>query len=162
MPAISATGDRATGRRQRDSHVFTLGFTLIDLLVALAIMVLIAASVPTALSRLLPGRRVTVTADRLAADLQWLQSESLRLKAPGQFTLLDEGYRMDVGRVERSAELASTTKITLHARADGRDLQRLLLFPDGSAQPGRIVILDSGRRAELEVGMLTARITRLR
>lgn len=151
MPATSATGDR--GSR---------GFTLIELLVALTIMVLIAASVPTALSRLLPGRRVTVAADRLVTDLQWLQSESIRQRTSGQLTLADDGYRMDVGRTGRSAELASTTRVTLRARTDGRDLQRLVMFPDGSAEPGRIVVTDSGRKAELEVGMLTGRIHRLR
>jgi general secretion pathway protein H len=160
MPAISATGDHAAVRAlQRDSQ----GFTLIELLVVLMIMVLIAASLPTALTRLLPSRRITVTADRLVTDLQWLQSESIRLRTPGQLTLLGNGYRMEVGQVVvRSAQIASTTQLNIHARGDGRDLDRLLMFPDGSAQPGRIAVTDSGRRAELEIGMLTGRISKLR
>lgn len=151
MPATSAIGDR--GSR---------GFTLIELLVALAIMVLIAASVPTALSRMLPSRRVTVAADRLMTDLQWLQSESIRQKTRGRLALDAGGYRLEVGGISRNAQLAGTTRVSLRARTDGPALQGLLMFPDGSAQPARIVVMDSGRKAELDVGMLTGRVDRLR
>ena len=146
--ATSATGDR--------------GFTLIELLVALAIMVLIAASVPVALNRMLPGRRVAVAADRLVADLQWLQSESIRVKTPGQLALLPDGYRMDVGPRKQNVSLPATMRVQLRARSDERELRQLTFFPDGTAVPARVSMTDSGRDVDLEVGMLTGRVNKVR
>lgn len=151
-PAMTATS--ATGKRT--------GFTLIELLVALAIMVLIAAALPIALGRLLPGRRVMAAADQLVADLQWLQGESIRARAPGQLTLLPHGYKMAVGHSQENVAFASSTRIQLRARADERELSQLIFFPDGTAVPGRLSIADSGRSVALEVGMLTGRVQKVR
>jgi type II secretion system protein H len=150
MTATSATGERVRG------------FTLIELLVALAIMVLIASSVPVALNRMLPSRRVAVAADRLVADLQWLRSESIRMQAPGQLTVLPDGYRMEVGHSQQNISLADTMRIQLRAREGERELQQLMFFPDGTASPVRIAVGDSGRNVDLEVGMLTGRVNKVR
>lgn len=138
------------------------GFTLIELLVALTIMVLIAGALPIALGRMLPGRRVTVVADRLVVDLRWLQGESIRVQAPGQLTLLPDGYRMQVGHRNRDVALADTTHIQLRSRVDERELRQLQFFPDGTAVAALLWVADSGRNAELEVSMLTGRVNRIR
>ena len=149
MTVTSATGDSA-------------GFTLIELLVALSIMVLIAAAVPIALGRMLPGRRVAAAADRVIADLQWLQGESIRKQTPGQLTVLPEGYRMEVGPSNQNVALADTMRIQMRARADERELRTLMFFPDGTASPAWLSLSDSGRRVDLEVGMLTGRVNKAR
>jgi len=46
------------------------GFTLLELLVVLAILVMAAALFPLALNRALPARRVTTTADHLIAAVR--------------------------------------------------------------------------------------------
>lgn len=157
MTATSATGECARSPRSANIR----GFTLIELLVALAIMVLIAAALPIALGRMLPGRRLTVAADQLVTDLQWLQAQSIRSRTPGQLTLLPEGYQMEVGPSERRVTIAPTTQIHLRARADERELQRLTFFPDGTAVPALLAVADSGRRVDLEVRMLTGRVSRV-
>jgi Tfp pilus assembly protein FimT len=134
---------------------------LIELLVALAIMVLIAAALPIALGRMLPGRRLTVAADQLVTNLQWLQAESIRDRAPGQLTLLPDGYRMEVGPSERRVIIAETTQIHLGDPAGERELQRLTFFPDGTAVPALLAVADSGRRVDLEVRMLTGRVSKI-
>lgn len=138
------------------------GFTLIELLVALTIMVLIAAAVPIALGHLLPGRRVAVAADRLTSDLRWLQAESILAKAPGQLTVLPDGYRMEVGPRRQNVALAGSMHIQLRARADHRELRSLTFFPDGTAAPAVLSIADSGRSVDLEIGMLTGRVNKAR
>lgn len=158
MTATSATGDRSIPRRAWRAAA---GFTLIELMVALAIMVLIAAAVPMALGRLMPGRRVAVAADQLTADLQWLQGEALRAQAPASLTLQPRGYSLDVQSDRRVVSLPSTTRLQVRAQADARELERLLIFPDGTASPSRILISDSGRQIELQVSMLTGRVSRL-
>jgi len=63
MRATSATGS-------------TRGFTLVELMVVLTILALLAASLPVALNRFVPARRVVTAADRLIADVHRLQSEA--------------------------------------------------------------------------------------
>lgn len=159
MTATLAPGKPANSRLSRRCAP---GFTLIELLVALAIMVLIAAALPIALGRMLPGRRVTIAADQLVADLQWLQGESIRTRASGQLSLDLEGYTMAIGSSSRTIALAGTTRIELHALADARELQHLMFFPDGTATPALLSVADSGRRADLQVSMLTGRVSRRR
>jgi hypothetical protein len=111
---------------------------------------------------MLPGRRVAVAADRLVADLQWLQGESIRAKAPGQLALLPDGYRMEVGQRKQNVSLPGTMRMQLRARADERELRQLMFFPDGTAVPALISVVDSGRDVDLEVGMLTGRVNKVR
>ena len=160
MPKISATGDGRTQPGSADSQ--HAGFTLIELLVVLTIMVLLSASIPMALNRVLPARRVHVSAEDLITDIRWLQEQAARGKQPGRLEISPGGYRLSTdGAAFRQVALAHTTTIRLHASGEQRSLQQLVVYPDGTATPANFEIEDSGRAARVEVGMLTGRARRL-
>lgn len=143
------------------------GFTLIELMVVLAIMVLMAASLPLALNRMLPARRVTVAADALVANIRWLQARSAQTGHPARLSLTQSGYELagyelatQPGAAARKVILATSTTLRLRASEDGRSVTHLTIYPDGTSAAGRFEILDSGRRAVVEISMLTGRARR--
>jgi prepilin-type N-terminal cleavage/methylation domain-containing protein len=139
------------------------GFTLVELLVALAIMVLVAASLPVALNRMLPARRAITAADRLVGDIRYLQEQAMRSGLPGQLEVLPAGYRLSASGVSpREITLAKTTTLQFRGRGEERTLAQLMVFPDGTATAGTFAVLDSGRRAVVEVSMLTGKARRRR
>src|SRR4051812_9370851 len=93
MRATSATGS-------------TRGFTLVELMVVLTVLALLAASLPVALNRFLPARRVTAAADHLIAVVHRLQSEAATSGVP---------VRLGV------TELALPASTTLRFRARDED-----------------------------------------
>lgn len=151
MAATSATG------RAR-------GFTLVELMVVLTILALLAASLPLALNRFVPTRRTVAAADQLLADVRRMQSESASAGAPARLTLTGSGYRLDFGGTRASSEvtLPASTTVRLRARDEDRPLRELVIYPDGTASSGRFEIADSGRRAAVEIGMLTGSARRTR
>ncbi|HEY7641627.1 MAG TPA: prepilin-type N-terminal cleavage/methylation domain-containing protein [Steroidobacteraceae bacterium] len=136
MHSTSATGD---GR----------GFTLVEMMVVLTIMALLAASVPLALNRFMPTRRITATADHLIAEVERLQSEAASSGRPARLVVTEFA-------------LPTSTTLRFRAREDDRPLRELVLYPDGTASGGRFMIADSGREAVVEIGMLTGRARRTR
>jgi general secretion pathway protein H len=140
------------------------GFTLVELMVVLAILALLAASLPIALNRLLPARRTVAAADRLMADVRLLQSEAATTGAPARLILTESGYRLDAGSRRAATDVALAESTTLHfrAREDDRELSELVVYPNGTASPGRFEIADSGRQAFVEIAMLTGNARRAR
>lgn len=139
------------------------GFTLVELLVAVAIMVLLVASLPVALNRMLPGRRVVTTAEQLIADIRWLQGESLRTGQRTRLAVRSNGYLLEMsGSTAKEVRLAATMALSLRGQGEERTMSHLVMFPDGTTSPGRLDLVDSGRRAAVEVSMLTGRARLLR
>lgn len=162
MPVMLATGDPAASRDHLSSRG-ARGFTLIEMLVALAIMILVAASLPVALNRMIPARRAATTADRLVSDIRWLQEQSIGNGAITSLDVLPAGYRLNVpGKLTKQIDLTSTTSLNLRGLGEERPLTHLTIFPDGTTSAGRFEVMDSGRRALVEVSMLTGRARRLR
>jgi len=136
MRATSATGSRR-------------GFTLVELMVVLTILALLAASLPVALNRFIPARRVVTAADRLIADVHRLQSEAAGTGVPTRLVVTE-------------LALPASTTVRFRARDEDRTLRELVLYPDGTASPGRFEISDSGRHAVVEIAMLTGSARRAR
>ena len=161
MRKTSAIG-RATSGTAGSPPRFS-GFTLIELMVVLAIMVLVASALPLALNRALPARRVAVAADKLVADIRWLQTQSTMLGRPARISILESGYQLKLESTDRSRDvaLAKSTALSLRAREDGRIVKELLIYPDGTSSAGRFEVSDSGRHATVEISMLTGRARRI-
>jgi type II secretion system protein H len=140
------------------------GFTLVELMVVLAIVALLAASMPLALNRFMPARRTTIAADRLIADVQRLQSTAASTGAPARMTVTDAGYELVFAGLSEpvAVTLPASTMLRFRAREEDRPLHELTVYPDGTASPGRFELADSGREAVIEIGMLTGRARRVR
>lgn len=122
------------------------GFTLLELLVVLAIMVIAVAAFPLALDRVLPGRRVRAATEHLVTVIRHAEIQSIAL---------DEPQRLSV--TELTSRVSSSTHIEA-SRPGGEPLRALVIYPDGSTNGARFVVSDDGDRSTLTVSEITGRI----
>lgn len=149
MPRISGAGRCA-------------GFTLLELMVVIAILVMIATLFPMALDRALPGRRVSAGCEQLVSTIHEAEGSSLVSGKPltlalqdHQLTTRDPSTGVSLGH---ALPFAAATHIHLTDQA-GRPLSGLMLYPDGSAQAGRFELEDGGHRAAVAISPLTGRVS---
>lgn len=160
MPKTSATGKAVRSINAGPSR----GFTLIEMTVVLAIVALLAGSIPLVLNRALPTRRVTAAADRLLADIRRMHAASTSAGQPASIAPLQSGYRLSLPNDSKDGEqvtFAQSTQLQLVARDDGRALDRFTVFPDGTGAAVLFEISDSGRSARIQTDVLTGRARRI-
>jgi general secretion pathway protein H len=140
MPVTSVTGNR--------------GFTLLELLVVLAIMVLLAGAWPFAAPRLFPTQQLRNEAQRLIAALRSTRttarisgvSQSVELLAAG------EGYQTSSEPHQLPAGVIARMRNQEASRPSG-----VMFFPDGSSTGGVIDLKLPSRTVSVEVGKITGR-----
>lgn len=159
MRATSATG-RGWVRVRAAAHPG--GFTLVELLVVLAILGLLASALPLALNRALPARRVAVAAEEIASAVREAHTLALAQGATVIVRVQDGALVVSAqaaGSARRPvrAALRPSTSVALTDR-EGRPLPALVLYPDGSSMGARFAIVDGARRASVSVSELTGRV----
>jgi type II secretion system protein H len=136
-----------------------VGYTLIEITVVLAIMAIFASLAPLALNRLLPQRRLDVTAQQLVTDLRLAQARSAWSRQPIDLAL-DGNDRLTMvasaGTQGREAvrPLRHGTRMT---DGNGKPESSFWVYPDGSVDGGRIELAEQGYRAVVVVSDLTGR-----
>jgi general secretion pathway protein H len=159
MIAISETGSgcRSCARARRVRH--SGGFSLIELLVVLTIMVALASLLPLALEHMVPGRKLAAASQQLASTLRDLQSVAL---ATGKTTsLFPEGDRYatrGAGGTEKVIELPARVTVRLQDDLSGRVLTELTFYPDGSSSGGRFEVQFEDKRHSVLVTRLVGRV----
>jgi general secretion pathway protein H len=138
MPVTSATGNR--------------GFTLLELLVVLAIMVLLAGAWPFAAPRLFPAQQLRNESQKLIAALRGARMTARLSGAPQTIELLlgGNGYQTSV----ESHQLP--TGVVARMRSDGAS-QGVMFFSDGSSSGGAIDLQLGHRTIRIEVGKISGR-----
>jgi general secretion pathway protein H len=131
------------------------GFTLLELLVVLAIIAALATAFPLALNRFVPARRLDGAARVLVSDLRFAQAQSIATNQPVVLLPDAHGYRLGSSVTRK---WSSSTSLQLHSADDERDLEALRLFPDGSTTGARLVLRDGERLREVKVSPLTGRV----
>jgi general secretion pathway protein H len=140
MPVISATGNR--------------GFTLLELLVVLAIMVLLAGAWPFAAPRLFPTQQlrsegqkliVALRSVRMTARISGIPQSIELLEAGGGYQTVSEPHRLPAGVVARMSNQETSRLIGM------------MFFPDGSSTGGVINLVLGNRKIGVEVGQVTGR-----
>lgn len=138
------------------------GFTLLELMVVMAILVLVATLLPMALDRALPGHRVATTAERLMSLVREAQGSSVVSGRP--VTLTVQGHELVTqdgatsAAIGRPFSFPTSTNVSL-IDLEGRAATALVVYPDGSTQPVRFDIEDSGRRRAVIVSAVTGRVS---
>jgi general secretion pathway protein H len=140
MHVTSATGSR--------------GFTLLELLVVLAVIVLIAAAWPLASSRVFAAQHLRNDSQQLAAAIRLAQMIALTSGIPQELMICEEGRAYQVA--SEAHELSRG--VTLRIESGIASNPRFLLFPDGSASSALLVISLEQRTATLRVLPATGRV----
>ena len=123
------------------------GFTLLELMVVLLILVLAATAFPLAIDHTLPGRRVSVAAEKVRSAL--LDAE-LRSMASGQ------PIELAVGALKHSMRSHVDLKL---AAPDGATLDSVTLFPDGSSSGAHLTLTSGRHRSSVELSAVTGLIS---
>ncbi len=141
------------------------GFTLIELIVVLAIAGLLVALVPPLFSKVLSGVELRATARELAAALRYARGRAVLQQRDALLTLDTERRRYRVsgrkglGRIDRGIELKM---VAARSQQTGRDRASIRFFPDGSNTGGQITLSDGGSRYVIDVNWLTGRVATYR
>ncbi|WP_062232545.1 GspH/FimT family pseudopilin [Aureimonas sp. N4] len=139
------------------------GFTLVEMLVVLAIMALVAAGSSYALAGSRPARMVAATEDRLVADLQRTRLDAMR---SGRMRSLAFDGAARLWRREGAQPFPLPDGITLQlttAREAGRagtGEATIVFLPDGRSTGGKVEIAGAGLRRMVEVNWLTGAVQR--
>ncbi len=137
------------------------GFTLVELLIVLALAALLMSAVPALFSAALPGLELKAAARRTAATLRLAQEMAIR-RGTATEVLIDVESRQLTLATARSVTLP--TSLTLQLEIAARDLQNdqrgiIRFFPDGTATGGRIMLTYNAHGYQVGVTWLTGRIT---
>jgi prepilin-type N-terminal cleavage/methylation domain-containing protein len=132
---ISAIGNRRSAEA---------GFTLIELAVVLAVVVLMASILPVALERVMPSRRVSATAQRIVSVIREAQADSLASGRPMRVELASLAFPQSI-----HVELLDP---------EGQALRELVTYPDGSLPAARFNIIERNHRAAVVISGITGRI----
>jgi general secretion pathway protein H len=130
-------------------------FTLLEVLVTLAVLTLLMVAIPIALPRVAPSQQLRVDTDTLSAVLRSTRDEAVLAGRIIPITV-------DAG----TAQLATTGGHTLWQAASGMRLSwqplgaglELTFFPDGSTSGGTLRLELGNSERAVEVSPLTGRV----
>jgi len=147
----------AAGSRARPAA----GFTLLELMVVLAIAALLLAITPPLISSVVPGVELKASARRVAAGLRLAREEAIRGGRDVAFTLDVEARTYRVDGNYKEARLAKDLRLKLEAAETemlGDHRGSVRFFPDGSSTGGRIILSHAGHGYQVGVKWLTGRV----
>jgi len=136
------------------------GFTLVELLVVLAIAALLMAAVPALFSAAFPGLELKSAARRTAATLRLARESAIRQGAETEVLVDVEARQLEL-KGYRNLSLPSSLTLQLETAArEMHDEQRgvMRFFPDGSSTGGRIILAYHDHGYQVGVTWLTGRI----
>lgn len=142
-------------------HLQTPGFTLLELLVVLALMTLIIGVVPAMMLGSLPGAEAKAAARHLAAGLRYARSQAITQQQEIAFALDVEQRRYQISQTSRQYQLPaklSISMITGQSELAGQATGTIRFFPDGSSTGGRITLAYGAREYRVDVNWLTGEV----
>jgi general secretion pathway protein H len=134
------------------------GFTLLELLVVLAIVGVVLVLVPGFLLRGQPGLDVEAAARAIAGALRETRADAMQHNREQLFALDVEErlFRAGTGRapvqIDRAIEV---TFQTARQEQVGETIGQIRFFPDGSSTGGRIGLSRDGRHTAVSIDWLT-------
>src|SRR5271169_192561 len=151
----SATAEPASGAGKQG------GFTLIELVVALAVIGLALVLIVGYKAPWSSGLGLEGTASELASGLRLARSQAIADNQPVAFSLDLAGHRYRVGgEAPRSLPARlSIALLTVDGERRSTAIGDIRFNPDGSSTGGRITLADGSHRVAVGVDWLTGRVT---
>ena len=137
------------------------GFTLLELLVILAIVTLVAGAAAPMLSRGLPETDFRAAKMAISSGLREAQSRAIASNREVTFTLNvdDKWFAIGAdGKPELIPEHLRLSFLTSRSERLDRASANIRFYPDGTATGGRIELDAGDRKAVLTVDWLTGRV----
>ena len=138
------------------------GFTIIELMVVLAVLALAYALVAPSVIALLDRPRLDNSARAVAVSLRETRATAIKTFHDTWFTVAPDRRSWRAG--EKTGSVAEGVDLSLERptwdgeRGAGR-AQAIVFFPDGSSTGGRILLKSSGRTRVVAVEWLTGRVS---
>lgn len=132
------------------------GFTLIELIVVLAVMSLLIASVPIIMSGGVAGLELKAAARDVANALRHARGRAIALNDEVVFSIDGETGRYAVAPGERGGILAEGTEVVVRPDATAGQVR---FFPDGGSTGGWVTISKDQRRYDVRIDWLTGQVT---
>ncbi len=137
------------------------GFTLVELLVVLALMGLALTVASPLIANALPGTEMRAAARDVATGLRYARSVAISQNTDVTFDVDVEARRFAVSPGRRRGSLPDDAEIVLTtARSElfGSSAGSIRFFPDGTSTGGGIEMVRDGRRFLVTVDWLTGRV----
>jgi general secretion pathway protein H len=137
------------------------GFTLVELLVVLALMGLALTIASPLIGNALPGTQMRASARDVATGLRYARSLAISSNTDVTFDVDVEARRFAVSRSKRNGDFPKDAEITLTtARSElfGSGGGSIRFFPDGTSTGGGVEIVREKRRFLITVDWLTGRV----
>jgi general secretion pathway protein H len=137
------------------------GFTMLELLVVLVVMLLVYAVALPKLSGGNPGVELKGAARQLAAGLRKARSQAVTQKQEAVLTVDVEQHRFDLSGDKKSYALPADIDITLFTAQSEMLREKvgsIRFYPDGSSTGGRITVGYGDRKFHVNIDWLTGQV----
>lgn len=137
------------------------GFTLVELLVVLALMGLALTVASPLIANALPGTEMRASARDVATGLRYARSLAITTNTDVTFDVDVEARRFAVSQGRRNGSFPKDAEIVLTtARSElfGNGAGSIRFFPDGTSTGGGVEIVRENRRFLITVDWLTGRV----
>ncbi len=132
------------------------GFTLVELLVVLAVMSLAIAAVPIVMSGGVSGLALKAAARDVADALRHARGRAIALNDEVVFSIDGASGRYAVTPGTRGGVLAEGTEVSVRPESAAGTVR---FFPDGGSTGGRVTISRDRRRYDVRIDWLTGQVS---
>lgn len=137
------------------------GFTLIEMLVVVALIAVATSLIAVVVSQSLDGAKVRAASRDLAAALRYTRSQAIVKREPQALTVYVEerGYQAPGRpRVELPRQMDMKLLTAASEQVD-RGVGRIRFFPDGSSTGGHVELMREGAVWGIDIAWLTGEVT---
>lgn len=148
------------GRRRASSA--ERGFSLLELMIVVAIMALTVAVAASSLGRSSTAARLHPLAVRIAADLKLARADAMALNRPVDVAFEANSHAYRVSTARQPVVLPASIGYTFTPAPEFQrltDADRLVFYPDGSSTGAELTLADGPVAVTLVVDWLTGAVT---